>query len=618
MCGVGGILFASTTDLRERLEAMNASMVHRGPDDAGVELFPQIGAGLAARRLSLVDLEAGHQPMSNQDGSVWAVLNGEIYNHAALREQLRERGHRFRSHCDTEVLAHLYEEEGPAMLSRLEGMFGLAILDVRREQLLLARDRIGMKPMYYARTSQGFVFASEVKAILATGMIRAEPDWAGVDAALTLQFLPAPVTGFVGISKLAAGEQLVLTRGGATTRRYWSFGFRHGEIPASPEEAGRELERRLTAAVASHMTADVPVGVFLSGGIDSSLTAALAARTSPARLKSFSIVFPDDPNMDERRYSRIMAQAIGSEHHELEFRAAMMPDLVDDTVEALEEPTSTSPAILFFSLSRLASPHVKAVLTGEGADELFAGYNVFRTARWYHWRRRFPPWLRALGGGILGAAAEWSGSARYETIAHLLAAPDDAHADLEVRRAYGPSQKRRLLGSRRAMPDLEPFLLPAVTAATCASDLERLLATDVLRRLGDGLLLTAEKMTMAHALEQRMPFLDPSVVAFAEGLDSSLKLRAGKEKFILTQLGHLLPPEIVARHKQGLRHPATARSPAMMRMLRERLLGEGRLFRQPMVRRELDQLAAGNLAAAPRAWTLLVVQCWWDRFFGHA
>jgi asparagine synthase (glutamine-hydrolysing) len=436
-----------------------------------------------------------------------------------------------------------------------------------------------------------------------------------VDAALTMQFLPAPVTGFAGISKLAAGEQLVLTRAGATTRRYWTFAFRHGEMPASPEEAGRELERRLTAAVASHMTADVPVGVYLSGGIDSSLTAALATRTSSARLQSFSLVFPDDPNLDERRYSRVMAQAIGSEHHELEFRAAMMPDLVDDMVLALEEPAVTSPAILFFTLSRLASRHVKAVLTGEGADELFAGYTLFRRARPYRWRRRLPPWLRVLGGGVLRPAAEWRGSARYTTIGRFLAAPDDAHADLELRRVFERSQKRRLLGAGRAAPDLEPFLLPAVTAASCRNDLERLLATDLVRRLGDGILVTAEKMTMAHALEQRMPFLDPSIVAFAEGLESNLKLRAGKEKFILTQLGHLLPPEIVAREKQGLRHPATGRSPAMLRLLRERLLGEGRLFREPMVRRELNQVAAGSPAAGPRAWTLLVVQCWWDRFF---
>ena len=376
MCGIAGI-FDSKLAEEERLRAlarMGEAIRHRGPDEDGSFDCPGLGAALTCRRLSIVDVADGQQPMSNEDGTVQVVFNGEIYNHPALRQDLEKRGHRFRTRCDTEVIAHLYEDLGVECLDKLHGMFALAILDVEARKLVLARDGAGMKYLYWAATPSGFVFGSEVKALLASGLVEAQPDWTGLANFLTSDYIPAPRSGFAGIEKLPAGGWLVVGPGQIRRGRFWRLRFRHDLPRRSDREYAEELEHLLEAALRSHLAADVPVGAFVSGGWDSSLTATLAARQLGTRLKTFSITFPNDPDVDEGRFSRQVAERLGTEHHEVEFDVAAVPDQLPKVTRALEEPFIRSPASLQYQLAEMTAREVKTAISGEGADELFAGY----------------------------------------------------------------------------------------------------------------------------------------------------------------------------------------------------------------------------------------------------
>jgi asparagine synthase (glutamine-hydrolysing) len=327
MCGIAGV-FASglpTAELARTLDAMNTAQAHRGPDESGTVLHQPLGAGLASCRLSIVDPEHGRQPIANEDESVHVVLNGEIYNHGPLREFLLSKGHQFRSRSDTEVLVHLYEELGEELLDRLEGMFALAVLDTRRARLLLARDGPGMKPLYLAQTQHGFLFASEAKALFATRLVSPQPDPASIDTYLTMGYVPAPMSMFRGVQRLQAGRFAVVDRGGLRERTFWRLRYEKTATRKPDQEYAEELETILGRAVRLHFAADVPVGAFLSGGWDSSLTATFAARAAGRRLNTFSVVFPEDPHMDESRYSRQMAKHLGTDHHEIEYRSNQMP-----------------------------------------------------------------------------------------------------------------------------------------------------------------------------------------------------------------------------------------------------------------------------------------------------
>ena len=322
MCGIAGFFNSrfSAEEAPRILDRMNDSLIHRGPDEAGTLVVPELNAGLASRRLSIVDLATGRQPISNEDGSIHVVLNGEIYNHRERRAELESRGHRFSTHTDTEVIVHLYEEHGDDFLPLLDGMFGLAILDTSRQRLLLARDRCGMKPLYFANGPSGFLFGSEIKALLAAGH-PASPDPAGIDTYLSFGYVPAPLTCFEGVEQLPAGHYLVVEPSGPRQETFWRFAFDHSNPTRDEHEYVEELDALLTAAVKSHLAADVPVGLLVSGGWDSSLVAATAKSLIDAPLKTFSVIFPDAPEADETSYQRTMADHLGSEHHEAEFRA---------------------------------------------------------------------------------------------------------------------------------------------------------------------------------------------------------------------------------------------------------------------------------------------------------
>ncbi|MBM3814726.1 MAG: asparagine synthase (glutamine-hydrolyzing) [Acidimicrobiia bacterium] len=612
MCGIAGLYntHLPTGLISETLQRMAARIVHRGPDESGIVPFERLGAGLAVQRLSIVGVETGHQPMSNEDGSVWAAFNGEIYNHTSLRKQLEARGHHFRSDSDTEVIVHLFEDHGPDCLKLLEGMFGLGVIDLRDQSILLARDRAGMKPLYYAETPAGLVFASEAKSIFASGLLEAAPDWTSLDVYLSAGFVPSPATCFRGICRLPAGG--FLRAQGAISRKdsYWRPRFSAPASRASDQEYAEELERLLRASVQLHLKADVTVGSFLSGGWDSSLITLYAAEALPKPLKTYSLVLPEDETLNEVRFQRIMASHAATDHHEVEFRAAETPDLLPKMIEHLEEPCAIYPALLGYKLSRAAARDLKCVVSGEGADELFAGYIWLRSDSFYPLRRLVPRQLaQALSRRI--HRAPWS------RILMLLAARDDVAADLEWMRVLKPSQKEDLFASAPAIHsiDLEALRPDPFFLSSASDHLQRRLAIEISRRLADGLLFVQDKMSMANSLELRMPFLHPPIVDFALSLPSDLKIRNGQEKFILSKLAERLPPEIAQRKKQPFRYPRNYLSaPAVQDFSRDVLLRTDGLFERRRIEVILATANRRNTEEARLIWTLVVLQLWWDRF----
>jgi len=616
MCGIAGVyqLEAQGAELPLVLDRMSGAMIHRGPDEEGCWIVPELRAGLAVRRLSIIDLVTGGQPLVNEDGSIALACNGEIYNYRTLRRELEARGHRFRSGSDCEVVLHLYEEHGPECLNRLDGMFGLAILDRREQRLLLARDPAGMKPLYYANTPKGFLFASEAKPLLISKMISAEPDWEGLNTFLAAEFVPAPRTCFRGIRRMRAGEFLSLTPGKERSGKFWTMRFDNSGPRRSDEEYAGELDRRLEQAVASHLAADVPVGAFISGGWDSSLTAWFASRLLSRPLKTFSIVFPEQPEENEAKYSRLLAKHIGSEHQEVEFRTDQVPDLMRKVVEAVEEPCTAAPSPLLYQLSAAAGKELKVVVSGEGSDELFGGYPWLRGEWLYRVRPFVPrPLVRPLADRVLDP--------RWGRFWRVLAAGSDRIADMEWLRGYTQHQKRSLLNPDLPFaegPDFEPFTLPPETLESCVDRQQERLSQEFMRRLGDGLLLINDKVSMAHSLEIRMPFLDRNVIEFALSLPSSMKMRSGREKYILSKLTGRLPPEIARRRKYGLHFPMLATpSGRFPSFVRDTLLNSSRqpgLFHRARLEPWLDDVLAGRRKGMRLLWILTFLAIWWDGF----
>jgi asparagine synthase (glutamine-hydrolysing) len=620
MCGIAGIFESEVapSELPPLLERMADSMLHRGPDDRGIAAFPDLRAGLACRRLSIVDLVTGHQPIAGEDGNVVVVMNGEIYNHRELRAELESRGHRFRSSSDTETVVHLYEDEGLECLARLNGMFGLAILDVRARRLVLARDAAGMKTLYWTRTPSGFLFASEVKALLASRLFAAQPDWEALDSYLAFAYVPAPMSCFRGVEKVPAGEYVILEEGHASRGVFWRPRFEPAGAPQNDQEYAAELEVRLRAAVKTHLDADVPVGAFVSGGWDSSLVAALAAEISPRPLRTFSLVFPEDPDLDESHFSRQLATHLGTEHQEVEFRAADVPATLACAIGHLEEPCTTAPALLDFRLASVAGRVVKSVVGGEGSDELFAGYLHLKPGMYYRARRVFPrPLARAM--------QPFAASARLARACAVLSAPDDASADIEWFRSFTRRRKDELLLPHcRPHPrsDGAPFSLHPETLASCTDLLERRLAYEFTRRLPDGILFCHDKMTMAHSLELRMPFLDRGVIDFALALPSRMKWRGSHGKYVLSLLASRLPPEIARRRKFGLHYSRrfllAATNQAFVRELLLDSAAPDGLFRKEAVERLLGRYRAKPDETARFVWLLVFLQSWWNEFFRPA
>ncbi len=619
MCGIAGILKLDPRETVEeaRLKRMRDVLRHRGPDGEGLWIDGPIGLG--HRRLAIVDVAGGHQPMANEDGTVWITYNGEIYNHAALRPGLEAKGHRYQTRSDTETILHTYEEEGDDCVERLQGMFAFALWDGPRQRLLLARDRLGIKPLYYAVTDRELLFASEIKAILAATPGRPALNHAALPEFLATRFLAGDETFFQGIRKLPPGHVFTWSMaGGPRRRRYWSLPTDIDESPAGLAERAADLTARLETTVRSHLMSDVPLGLFLSGGLDSSGLAALMAPMVSDRIRTFAVGF-DDPASNERPFARLAARAVGAEHHEVvlspeEFFASL-PRLVWHEDEPIAFPSSLA---LHF-VSQLARPHVKVVLTGEGADELFLGYNWYRLTAWNE-RLGRPYWAWApapLRRGVRHAVSALPRALRRYLGRSFLALDPGVRAVYYENFAVFPAAWRRsLLLDRHLVEATDPYReqLRCYEQAP-GSTLERMSHADLQTYLVE-LLMKQDQMSMAASIESRVPFLDHQLVEHVVRMPVRFKVRGLTTKAVLREaLRGRVPREILDRRKLGFPVPfgrwARERFAPLIRstVLGPRALARG-MFAPQILERLVAEHEAGTANHTDRLWLLLNLEIW--------
>ena len=619
MCGIAGIIsFEEKPASPALLERMCAATTHRGPDDYG--FYADEHAVVGMRRLSIIDRAGGHQPIANEDGTVIVVCNGEIYNYRQLTADLKRAGHTFRTDSDTEVIVHLYEERGPAFVEKLRGMFAIAIWDRARRRLVLARDRFGIKPLFYGEAGGRLVFASEIKAILALPEVERRLNWSSVGHLFSSMCTPSKESIIEGIHKLEPAHVLVAEDGRAPVlRRYWDLDFT--PRPGRPEaEIAEELAARLKESVDLHMVSDVPVGALLSGGVDSGAVVAMMSRLSSAPVKTFSIGFPEQ-DFNELSYARILAKRFGTDHHELVVR----PDVVrilEDVTWYLDEPFGDSSAIPTYLVSQLASRHVTVVLTGDGGDELFAGYDKYVVERAQRRYDRLPGLFR----GVAGAASRLM-PARMRG-KNLL-----RHMSLSGPRRYLDSvtlfrleELRPLLTPEayaRIAPVQDGGALESMLEGTDSDWLSNLQRFDIKRYLPLDILPKVDRMSMAHSIEARVPLLDHELAEFAAGIPAGMRIKGNTTKYIFKKaLGGILPDEILNRPKQGFAVPLGRWFRGELRGYARDLLGSEscrqRGVLEPSSVTRLLERHDGGRELDLHLWTLISFELWCRAFLDRA
>jgi asparagine synthase (glutamine-hydrolysing) len=538
MCGIAGLVeFDGARASESLVRAMCTAMCHRGPDDEGVLAIPKTPNGsepraiLGNRRLSIIDVAGGHQPISNEDGTIWVVQNGEIYNFQELRDRLEASGHRFATHSDTEILVHLYEEMGDDFVRELDGMFALALWDDRRKRLLLARDRFGKKPLLYAEDGGRLWFGSEFQAILADPSVRRDIDFDALDEYLSFMSIPAPMTIYRQIRKLPPASVLVRDRSGTRISRYWSLEYLP-KLEIDENEAASEVRRLLTEAVRKRLISEVPLGAFLSGGVDSSAVVAIMANLIGDRVKTFAIGF-DDPRFNELPHARRVAERYGCDHHEFEVRPRAI-EVLPTLVKHYGEPYADSSAIPSFYLAKLTRQHVTVALNGDGGDESFAGYGWHLGSRLAERWQQVPSILRGAAEQVASGLAPLS-SNRRSPIARLARFMSAASGTRAARyrhwlSVFTSDLKNEMYVSPRQHPDP----IEAIFAAAPSLDaVDAMLRADIEWYLPTDLLVKMDIATMANSLEARSPFLDWHLTEFAARLPSSFKVKGSTSKYIL-------------------------------------------------------------------------------------
>ncbi len=626
MCGICGVIHFDGSPVEQaNLTRMVETIHHRGPDDSGV--WAEGNVGLGNTRLAIIDLSpAGHQPLANETGDVWIAFNGEIYNFQPIRDGLIKRGHTFRSRTDTETIVHLYEERGIECLQALRGMFALAIWDGPKRELWLARDRLGKKPLYYFHDGLRLIFGSEIKCILAYPNVPRVLDRSVLPLYLTYGYVPAPQTIFSGIRALRPGCWLRVAGSRVEENQYWSA------PSANPPEGSKTFGRveqdwaealleQLREAVRLRLISDVPLGAFLSGGLDSSAVVALMAEAASAPVKTFAIGFSGEPSFDETAHARVVAQHLGTDHHEFIVEPQTI-DLIPKLAWHLDQPFGDSSAIPTYLVSKLAREHVTVALNGDGGDELFAGYDRFRAARLAGQYKRLPEWVHR---GVTELAKRWPQSTGYRDVGRRTLRFVTA-ARLPLPQQYlgwvgimSPELVDGLTvdsGREQATAHFQKYF-PQLNGG---DPVPTLLEVNLRSYLPDDLLIKADRLSMAASLEARSPFLDHVLVEFAATIPASLKLRGGTSKYILKRAFEgKLPREIIHRRKHGFGVPigkwfrTTLREYLADTLLSARARERG-LLRPEVVRGLMSEHLSGERDHGQVLWTLLMLEVWAREF----
>jgi len=613
MCGIAGYVSEGAPAGQDIVRQMCAQIRHRGPDDEGVYVDGQCAIGM--RRLSIIDLAGGHQPISNEDGSVWVVFNGEIYDYEDLRSELIAKGHRFTTNSDTETLVHLYEEEGIAGISKLRGMFAYAIWDGRRRKLLLARDRFGKKPLYYTRIPEGFYFGSELKCLRAAG-VPMTMDAEAIRVYLQFGYVPDPWSAFAGIKKLPPGHWLTLDSAGRVeTGRYWEVPppF-EGEPSQSEEEICAEIRRVFDESVRMRMIADVPLGAFLSGGIDSSLVVASMAMQSRRPVRTFAMGF-EEQAFNELPYARMVAQKYATEHHEEIVRPDAV-DMVPKLIRYFDEPFSDTSAIPTYLVSRFASESVKVVLSGDGGDEFFGGYPSFFEADASRRYDAIPQWVRSI---LSGTADALPYSARGKNLLYAISRATPLERYFESISFSTYSLRRRTLHPEWMLPSGADSIRRTFGEAILPDRYDAVsqaMHFEATAKLAGDILVKVDRMSMANSIEVRCPMLDHVLAETANRIPNRMKMKAGRGKLILLKaLGDRLPPELLTRPKSGFGIPLAEWFRGPLRpMLWDSLTSKSFLdrgFTSPeRIAAVLKEHESGRRDNSFFLWLLLVLQLW--------
>lgn len=630
MCGIAGKFFLDheARVSRNEIDAMLRPMGHRGPDGNGIYLDGNVGLGHL--RLSIIDLHTGAEPMANEDETVWIVFNGEIYNFQELRGRLLAKGHVFKTKSDTEVIIHLYEELGPECVRELRGMFAFAIWDCRRRRLFIARDRVGIKPLYYSQTNRSFSFASELKAIIAEPEAGREIDHDALRTFLSFNYIPGEGTLFKSVRKLLPGHYLLLEDHNLIDRQYWDLDFNRDRWSMSFEDATEELHALLAATVKDHMIADVPVGILLSGGVDSSAILSFAVQATKEKVRTFTVGFEGGGQggvVDERPYARMVADKFGSEHHETSISADEFWDFLPSYVWHMEEPVCEPPAVALYYVSKLARKSVKVLLSGEGGDEAFAGYPNYPTMLRVAQLRGVLGFLARPAGAAAAAAGAMLGEGRVRRYGNALGT---ALSSQYFSRTSGPvaffngNAKRFFTPeffNRSATLSPEGMIRRLTEKVTKEPLLNQMLYVDTKTWLPDDLLVKADKMTMANSVELRVPLLDHKVLEFAASLPTEFKVRGRQTKRVLkAAFAKTLPREVLARKKAGFPVPyASWLAGPMKDKIRELLLSDRSICRGHFRKGEVNRLLEGHSrsrANSKAVFSLLVLEFWYRQFVG--
>jgi asparagine synthase (glutamine-hydrolysing) len=627
MCGICGVVYSNPRFVDEDvLKQMCRILYHRGPDDEGYYRDKRVGLGV--RRLSIIDLSTGRQPLSNEEGTLWIVFNGEIYNYRQLRTQLEQRGHLFSTQTDTEVIVHAYEEYGEGCLEHFNGMFSFAIWDTINQRLFLARDRLGIKPMFYWSSGHQLIFGSELKAVLQHPDVPREINLPALDQFLTLEYIPAPTTIFKGINKLLPGHFLVFQAGQLNLKQYWEIPFR--EAPTNEAVCVEILTELINEAIQSHLVSDVPVGAFLSGGIDSSTIVAFMNEATTEPVLTFSVGF-EDKTYNELSYARAVATAFETHHHE----EVLIPDLitlVERLVCQFDEPFADFSIFPTFLVSEMAKRHVTVVLSGDGGDELFAGYEAYIAQRLDRLYRLVPLRLRQeILPALIGRMSPQPGKKGLINKAKRFIEGGALPSSLQHTRWM------TFINNKDKQALYQPEFCSALNGFTAASIIENYFQrvshmdslaqqqyVDIKTYLADDILTKVDRMSMAASIEARVPLLDHRIVEFAMSLPPHLKLNRGQTKIILRKaMADRLPPEVLNKPKQGFSIPLKdwlrgPLRPLMMELLSVDTIRRRGYFESDCVSRWISEHLAGHANHSHRLWALMVLELWHQNVFDQS